>query len=65
MDRNFYQQKLAQLHQHEISQELATRNLLRGLKGERGSAKQAKSLALRIASAVIVMTILILIYFLH
>lgn len=60
MDRNFYQQKLAEVHQREISQELARRNLLRGIKREPLNAKQAKGLVLRIAPAIIVVTILLL-----
>ena len=63
MDRNFYQQKLAEQRQREISEELATRNLLKGLKREPLTAKQARGLVLRITPAIIVMTILLLIYF--
>ncbi len=65
MDRNFYQQKLAEEHQREISQELATRNLLRGVKREPLTAKQAKSLVLRVAPAAIIVTVLLVLSFLH
>ena len=63
MDKNFYQRKLAEEHQREISKELATRNLLRGAKREPLTAKQAKGLVLRIAPAVIVITVLLWVYF--
>jgi len=59
MDRNFYQQKLATEHQREISKELATRNLLRGVKREPLTTKQVKGLVLRIAPGIIVVTILL------
>ena len=62
MDRNFYQQKLAKERQREISQELATRNLISGVKREPLTAKEAKGLVLRIAPSVIVLTVLLLLY---
>lgn len=63
MDKNFYQQKLAEEHQREISKELATHNLLRGTRQEPLTAKQAKGLVLRIAPVVIVITVLLWLYF--
>jgi|KBSSwiStaDraftv2_1062776.scaffolds.fasta_scaffold500482_2 hypothetical protein len=59
MDRNFYQQNLAEQHQRDISKELATRNLLRGVKREPFTAKQIKGLVFRIAPVAIVVTILL------
>jgi len=59
MDRNYYHQKMAEQHQREISQELATRNLLKGLKREPFTTKEVKSLVLRIAPAIMVLTILL------
>ena len=59
MDRNFYYQTRSAEHQREISQELATRNLLKGLKREPLTAKQAKGLVLRVAPAVIITAILL------
>ena len=59
MDRNFYYQNRAAEHQREISQELATRDLLKDGKREPLTATQAKGLVLRIAPAVIIMTILL------
>ena len=63
MDRNFYQQKLAEEHQREISKDLATRNLLKDTKREPFTTKQAKGLVLRIAPVAIVITILLWLYF--
>lgn len=60
MDKDFYYQKRAKEHQSEISQELATRNLLNDGKREPLTAKQAKRLVLRIAPVAIVVTILII-----
>ena len=60
MDRNFYYQTRSAEHQREISQELATRNLLKGLKREPLTAKQAKGLVLRVAPAFVIMTILLI-----
>jgi hypothetical protein len=59
MDRNFYYQHRAKEHQREISRELATRNLLKDGKREPLNANQAKGLLIRVAPAVIVMTILL------
>jgi hypothetical protein len=59
MDRNFYYQNRAKEYQREISRELATRNLLKDGKREPLNANQAKGLVLRVAPAVIVMTILL------
>jgi len=60
MDRNYYQQKLAQEHQKEVSKELATRYLLKESGHESLTKKQAQRLVLRIAPAAIVVTILII-----
>ena len=60
MDRNFYHQKRAEEHQREISQELATRNLLKDARHEPLSQKQARRLVMYLAPAVIVFTILLL-----
>jgi hypothetical protein len=60
MDRNYYYQKLAQEHQLEMSQELAARHMLKGLKREPLTMKQARHLILRIAPVAIVITILLL-----
>jgi hypothetical protein len=59
MDRNFYYQNRAKEYQREISRELATRSLLKDGKREPLNANQAKGLVLRVAPAVIVMTILL------
>ena len=59
MDRNFYHQKLANAHQLEISKALANQHMLKDLKREPLTGKQAKRLVLRIAPAVIVMAILV------
>jgi len=65
MDRNFFYQKRAQERQREISQELATRHLLKNAKLLPAlTAKQARLLALRIAPAVMIITILLLLGFL-
>lgn len=61
MDKNFYQQKLAQEHQKEVSKELATRHLLKDGGHEPLTTKQAQRLVLRIAPVAIVVTILIII----
>ena len=63
MDRNFYQTKLAEEHQHEISKELTTRSQLRGAQQEPFTGKQAKGLILRIVPVVIVITVLLWLYF--
>jgi hypothetical protein len=60
MDKNFFYQKRAQEHQREISQELANRHLLKGLKREPLTMQQAGRLILRIAPVAIVITILLL-----
>jgi hypothetical protein len=62
MDRNFFQEKLAKEHQREISEELATRNLLNDDGHEPLTAKQAKGLVLRLAPVAIVVTILIILF---
>jgi hypothetical protein len=59
MDRNFYQTKLAEEHQYEISKELTTRSQLRGAQQEPLTGKQAKVLILRIVPVVIVITVLL------
>lgn len=59
MDRNFYNQKRAEEHQREVSQELANRHLLKDVEREPLTAKQARRLVLRLAPAVIVLTILL------
>jgi hypothetical protein len=63
MDRNFYQQKLAQEHQKEISKELTTRHLLKDGGHEPLTKKRAQHLVLRIAPVAIVLTILIILNF--
>lgn len=60
MDRNYYHQKMAKEHQREISQELANRHLLKGLKRDPLTMKEAKRLVLRIAPVAIVITLLLL-----
>jgi hypothetical protein len=60
MDRNFYNQKRAEEHQREVSQELANRNLLKDLKREPLTRKQARRLVMRLAPALIVLAILLL-----
>jgi hypothetical protein len=59
MDRNFYNQKRAEEHQREVSQELANRHLLKGVQREPLTRKQAKRLVMRLAPAVIILTILL------
>lgn len=61
MDKGFFYQKRSEGHQHEISKELETRNLLNDRKREPLTAEQAQRLVLRIAPVAIVVTILILI----
>jgi hypothetical protein len=63
MDRNFYQQKLAQEHQKEVSKELATRHLLKEGGHEPLTKKQVQRLVPRIAPVAIVVTILIILNF--
>ena len=60
MDRNFYYEKMTKQRQREVSQELATRNLLKDGKREPLSAKQAKRLILRTVPAIIIFTLLLL-----
>ena len=60
MDRNFYQQKLAEEHQRELSQELANQALLKDATRERLTAREASQLVLRLAPGIIVLTILLL-----
>ena len=64
MDRNYYYQKLAEEYQGEISKELATHHLLRDGVHEPLTTQQAKRLVFRIAPAVIVIAILLLLNFL-
>ena len=59
MDRNFYYQTRTAEHQQEISKELAIRNLLKNSQHEPLTANQARSLALRVAPAVIITAILL------
>lgn len=61
MDRNFYLQKRANEHQHEISQALANQHLLKTFGQESLTQKQARRLVLRFAPVVIVTAILLLI----
>lgn len=63
MDRNYYYQKLAQAHQHEISQELANRHLLNENRSKLPGAKKVKQLVWVGAPALIAFTILLLIHF--
>ena len=60
MDRNYYYEKMTKQRQREVSQELATRNLLKDGKREPLSAKQAKRLILRTVPAIIIFTLLLL-----
>ena len=60
MDRNYFQQKLANEHQREISKELVTRHLLKEGRHEPLTTKQAQRLVLRIVPVAIVVTILII-----
>ena len=64
MDKEYYYQKRAQERQREIERELADRHLLRDARHAPLSAKQAKRLVWRLAPAVIVLTILLVIGFL-
>ena len=63
MDRNFYQQKLAEERQKEVSRELATRHLLKEGGHEPLTTSQAQRLVLRVAPVAIVVTILIILNF--
>jgi len=65
MDRNFYQQKLAQEHQREISQELATRNLLKEADPNASSTKGGAWIAERVVLVALTIAVLILLDFLH
>ena len=60
MDRNYYYEKMAKERQSEISQDLANRHLLKGLKQEPLTMQQAGRLILRIVPVAIVITILLL-----
>jgi hypothetical protein len=64
MDRNFYQQKLAQEHQREISQELATQHLLNEAGARPLASKRVKRIILRIAPAMVVIVTLLWLHFL-
>ena len=59
MDRNFYQQKIAQEHQREISRELANHHLLKNSQHKPFTTNQAKGLVLRVAPAAIITAILL------
>jgi len=65
MDRNFYQQKLAEAHQREISQELATRHMLQAAGSNALFMKRAVRIALRAAPVAIAIMIFILLNFLR
>jgi len=65
MDRNFYQQKLAEERQGEISKELATRHMLKEAGLNAPFMKRAVWIASRAAPAAIAIIILILLNFLR
>jgi peptidoglycan/LPS O-acetylase OafA/YrhL len=60
MDKENYYQKRAREMQREISQELATRQLLKDARHEPLTAKQARRRVLRLVPALIVLTALLL-----
>jgi len=60
MDRNYYYEKMTEERQREISQDLANRHLLKGLKREPLTMQEAGRLILRIAPVAIVITFLLL-----
>ena len=60
MDRNFYNQKRAKEVQREISQQLANRHLLKRVQREPLTTNEARRLVLRLAPAIIVLTLLLL-----
>ncbi len=60
MDRNFYFQTRTAEHQREIAHELATRAMLKELKHEPLTRKQARGLMLRVAPVVILMAMLLI-----
>ena len=60
MDRNFYQQKLAKEHQREISQELATRAMLKDAGSNGPSLKRRVKRVWGVVPIVVTVVILIL-----
>lgn len=56
MDRNFYYHKRAEEHQRDVSRELTNRHMLKSLKHEPLSRKQAQRLVMRLAFAVVVLS---------
>lgn len=64
MDRNYFQQKLAKEHQREISEELATRHILKGARSNAPAMKRAVWISLRVVPVAIAIIILIFLNFL-
>jgi hypothetical protein len=64
MDRNFYQQKLAEEHQREISRELANRNLLKEAGLNIFRITKPKRMIFQLAPTIIILSLL-LFYFLR
>jgi hypothetical protein len=60
MDKEYYYQIRAREQQREIAQELATRQLLKDVQHEPLTTKQASRLVGRLAPALIVLTVLLL-----
>ena len=58
MDKSYFYQERAQEHRHEISNELANRNLLKNGKQYPLTAKQARQLVWRVAFAVVTFALL-------
>ena len=60
MDKEYYYQMRAQEQQREIAQELATRQLLKDVRHEPLTTKQARRLVGQLAPALIVLAVLLL-----
>ena len=65
VDRNFYQQKLADEHQREVSKELATRHLLNESGWNAPSVNRGGWIAWRVVPVTVTIIIVILLNFLR
>ena len=65
MDRNFYEQKLAQQHQRDLSQELKTRSLLKEAGSNSSSLQKRARILWSVIPVALTIAALILLNFLH
>lgn len=65
MDRNFHQQKLAQQQQRDLSQELATRSLLKEAGSNNSSSRSRARIVWSVVPVALTIAALILLNFLH